>query len=372
MALSIDDIVRVTVQLSGMPAPRSGFNCGLILGETQAFAAPERVRLYSSVDSMLDDGYASADPEYQAAAIYFAQSPKPIRVAVGRKDMESSETWLDAITACCQSAQGQQFYMAYMCGDSITNADIQSAAAYIETQMKTLVYDTSDAACLNGSDSDDIFSIIKALSYERTLGLYSGTPYAAAAVMGYAMGANDGTANSAYTLAYKTLKGITTDDISETQLASVKAKNGNAYVLRGGYYMGVEQGRMANNEPFDTRLGLDQLANNIQLSVMDLLSNTKTKVPQTEGGMTQIKTAVEAECEKAVRTRFLAPGVWNQESLLTVSQGDALSKGYKVMSDPVDGQTAAERASRTAPAVYVLIKLAGAIEFVVIKLVVDR
>ncbi|MDR1599463.1 MAG: DUF3383 domain-containing protein [Oscillospiraceae bacterium] len=75
---------------------------------------------------------------------------------------------------------------------------------------------------------------------------------------------------------------------------------------------------------------------------------------------------------KAVRTRFLAPGVWQQETFQSVSQGDALSKGYKVLSDSIDSQTTAERASRAAPAIYVLVKLAGAIEFVIIKVVVDR
>ncbi|GHU70622.1 hypothetical protein FACS1894184_16320 [Clostridia bacterium] len=372
MALSIDDIVRVTVILSDMPAPRSGFNCGLILGETQAFNAPERVRMYSNINNMLDDGYTASTPEYKAAAVYFSQSPKPIRVAIGRVDTNANESWLDAVTACCQSAFGQQFYMVYMCGDSVQDADIQSVAAYIETQMKVLVYNTSDVACYDGNTTTDIFSVLKSLSYERSLGLYSSNPYIPAAVMGYCMGANDGTANSAYTLAYKTLKGIAPEELSESQLAVIKGKNGNAYVQRGGYYNGVEQGRMANLEPFDTRLGLDQLANNIQLSVMDLLSGTKTKIPQTESGMSQIKTAIDKECAKAVHTRFLAPGVWNQEDLLSIRQGDTFTKGYVILSDPIDGQTVADRAARIAPAIYVLVKLAGAIEFVIIKVVVDR
>lgn len=365
MALPLDDIVNVIVQLSGMPAPRSGFNIGAIIGESTVIPAEERVRLYSSTDAMLDDGFADDSAEHKAALLYFSQSPKPLKVIIGCK--EESESWLQAVTACCGASTA--FYCIYMCGAE--KADIQAVAAYIEPLMRVLMYDTKDADVVSGADGN-IFAALKALSYERSIGMYSTTDYAAAALMGFAMGANDGTVNSAYTLAYKTLKGVAPDALTENQLATIKGNNGNAYINRADVYNVFEQGYMANGEHFDTRIGLDQLANNMQLACTDLLVNTKTKIPQTESGMTQLKTAIAKECDKAVKTRFLAPGVWNQEDILNLKQGDTLAAGYLIQSERIDDQTPAERASRVAPGIYVAVKLAGAIEGVVIKVVVDR
>lgn len=364
-SLPIDDIVRVTISLSGTPAPRSGFNAACIIGASAVIPDDERIRIYSSIDSMLDDGFTADSEEYKAALLYFSQSPRPLRVIIGRKGAD--ESFLDAVAACVQASA--DWYMVYCCGAE--SADIQAISAYIETKAsRVLAYDTDDDAVLSAEGG--IFAALKALGYERSIGLYSTTPYAACAMMGFAMGANDGTYASAYTLAYKPLIGVATDDLTETQLSAVRAANGNAYVLVGSYYTVLRQGVMANGEPFDTRLGIDQLVNNMQLASMDMLAKTKTKIPQTETGMAQIKAAIAAECDKAVHTRFLAPGIWNQDGVLNLARGDLLSAGYMIQSDDVNSQTAAERASRVSPAIYVALKLAGAIEGIVIKVNVDR
>lgn len=365
MALKLDDIVNVTVQLSGVPAPRFGYNVGCIIGESTVIPETERFRIYTSIDDMLEDGFMNTSPEYLAAQLYFSQNPAPLRVVIGVKDI--GEDWLTAVTAVMNATNA--FYIVYMCGAEA--ADIQAVAAYVETLRRVLFFDTMDTDVLAGT-TGNIFSTLRALSYERTLGLYSATPYAAAAMMGFAMGANDGTLNSAYTLAYKTLVGVMPDNLSANQVATIKGINGNVYVNRGGFYNVIEQGVMVNGEHFDVRIGIDQLANNMQLALVDLLANTKTKVPQTELGMTQLKTAIAGECMNAVRTGFLAPGKWNQANVLGLHTGDALTNGYMIQSDRIDSQTVAERASRVAPAIYVAVKLAGAIEGVVIKVIVDR
>ncbi|MGP0750593.1 DUF3383 family protein, partial [Escherichia coli] len=74
---------------------------------------------------------------------------------------------------------------------------------------------------------------LKNRSYKRTFGLYSTTPHASVAVMGYAMGANTGGANSAYTLAYKTLVGVTPEKLSTTEAKKIRELNGNVYTHFG-------------------------------------------------------------------------------------------------------------------------------------------
>lgn len=355
--LNLDDLIHVTVSLSGIPVGRDGFTAACIAGASGKLPADTRARTYTSAAALLDDGFTADSPEYKAAALYFAQSPRPARVVVAAKS--ASESWAECATAC--AAASAAWYLFYPCA-LLTKTEAPALAAAIEATNRACVLDMQD---------DDVLAALSAAKYARTLAFYTTSAYAGAALCGFAMGANDGTANSAFTLAYKPLAGVTADSLTDAQLSAVRAKNGNAYVNRAGVYSTFERGVMTDGEPFDTRLGLDQLAESIRLAVANLLCATKTKVPQTETGMTQLKTAVAAECAKAVRTGFLGDGVWTQPDLLTLRRGDAIP-GFVILSERLDDQTAADRAARKAPPIYAALKLAGAVESVVVKVVVDR
>ena len=356
--LNLDDLVSVTVSLSGLPAAREGFGAACLAGASGKLPSGTRTRVYSSAAALLDDGFTAGSPEYKAALAYFAQSPRPARLVVAAKT--ASETWAACFTAC--AADSAAWYLFCPCAALAKDEALALAAAA----------EASPRACVIDTQQTDVFAALGAAKYARTLALYTQTAqYAGAALCGCAMGANDGTAGSAYTLAYKPLAGVTPDALTEPELSAVRAANANAYVRRAGAYSVLERGVMTDGEPFDTRLGLDQLASNIRLAVADLLCNTKTKVLQTESGMTQLKAAVAAACQKAVRTGFLGDGVWTQPDLLTLRTGDPLP-GFAVLSESLDEQSDADRAARKSPPIYVALKLAGAVESVAVKVVVDR
>ena len=128
---------------------------------------------------------------------------------------------------------------------------------------------------------------------------------------------------------------------------------------------------MASGVYWDEVLGLDMLKNNIQLSVMDLLAKSP-KVPQTEGGVTQIVGAIVPACEAAVNAGFLAPGIWTEAPLLNLATGDALPKGYLIQAESISSQSIVDRESRKAPPIYVAVKLAGAVQSAVIRVNVNR
>ena len=77
--------------------------------------------------------------------------------------------------------------------------------------------------------------------------------------------ANRGLAGDAFTLAYKTLPGVKTDDLSESQVTHVcgsyesTGHNGNVYITRGEEYDVLQQGYMADGTSFDEVLYLDML-----------------------------------------------------------------------------------------------------------------
>lgn len=372
--LKIDDVINVVVSTAAVATPREGFNVGLIVGSSSRISVTDRCKVYDGLDSMLDDGFTDTDPEYLAATKYFAQEPTPQKVVIGRRDatlVESNptETWIQAITACKQ--KDNSWYGVYVANaTALTSAEHQAIAAYVESIMAVYFYDDSNADDLTNATTD-VFSIIKELGYKRNFGLYSTTRYAAAAAMGFAMGANDGSAGSAYTMAYKTLVGVATDDLTPGEVNNLKGKNANYYVTRGSSYKVLETGICGDGSFFDEVIGLDQLSNDIQLACMDVLTNTRTKVPYTDAGALQFVLACNEACENALTRGFLTPGAWDGNPVLDLATGDTLGSGYMCQAEPVADQPAANRAARICPPIYVCVRLAGAIHSAVIRVYVN-
>ena len=366
--LSLNDIVSVVVSVSPAATVRSGFNLALIIGTSTIISAADRVKLYSGLEDMIADGFAADDPEYVAAQRYFAQVPKPSTVAIGRWDTTGDETIVEAVTAC--RVKNTNWYVCTVCG--ATKANIEDVAEYIETAVPTAAffYTTADVDVPAGT-AGNIMVLLKAANYKRTLGQYSTEDDAVAAILGYAMGANTGLANSAYTLAYKSEVGVTPEDLNLTEVTAIKAQNGNVYINRGATYDLFEQGVMADGTAFDELLNLDMLANDIQLAVMDLLVSVP-KVPQTEDGVSLLVNAINGPCSEARNKGFIAPGVWNASPILNLNTGDMLSQGYLVLADTIANQSQSDREARKSPPIYVPVKLSGAIEHAVINVLVNR
>jgi uncharacterized protein DUF3383 len=365
--LSLDTIVDVAIRVSPLAAARSTFNQALIVGESAVISLADRVRKYASTDDMLADGWAGTEPEYLAAQIYFSQDPAPQYVWVGMTD--AGETPVQAIQAC--RAKNFEWY-ACMHVTAVT-ADHKEIAAYIETATPTSVYGftTADAGVLNNV-VDNLCEYLKDAGYKRTFGQYALTqPYAIAGIIGYAMGQNSGLANSAFTLKFKQEIGVTAEDLTPTQISNIEGNNCNLYLNYGNYYNIFEQGKMANGQFFDEIINLDMLANNIQLSVMDLLYGNP-KVPQTDAGVNQIIHQINQACDQAVTIGFLGGGQWTGVPVLNLNTGDVLPLGYLVQASPLKSQSDADRQARKAPSIYVAIKEAGAVHSSLIGVYVSR
>lgn len=373
--LSLKPIIDIQVNLVARAAARRAFNLALILGSSDVIPKEERVRIYTSPDAMLEDGFDSSDEEYRAALLYFSATLAPKRLAVGRK-AEDDGSLTDAAKAC--RAANAEWYVLIPLG--ATSEDIKAMAEWVEAcEIDTvLFYTTEDAKNLSDAQDGGIFKELKSKNYRRSFGQYSGTTEnAVAATAGYAMGANRGSNNSSYTLAYKKLPGVKTDSLTETQVEHVCGTpaaggvNGNVYITRAEMYDILQQGRMADGTSFDEILNLDMLKNDIKLNVMDLLTSQR-KIPQTEAGVASIINVINVACEKYVNNGFIAPGKWNGGEVLNLENGDYLTNGYLVQSEEIDRQSQADRDARKAPPIYVCVKLAGAIEYVTIEVYVNR
>jgi hypothetical protein len=362
------DFSQVTVNLPAVGQVVQNFNMGLIIGIATVISTGTRVQEFSSLADMLTAGFQLTDPEYLAAAQYFGAASNPSKVAIGRKN-SGTETSVQAITAC--RAANANWYAAY--DSSAVDADQAAVQAYVETLTApySVYFLQSSTSGIKSNTGGNLFATSKTSAYKRSHGLFSSSAHAAANILGYAMGKASFNANSNFTLKYKTLPGATPEVLTTTEVSNIEGNNGNIYVTRGQSTAMYEQGVQFSGDFFDQRLGLDMLSSDIQTNVINLLLQNDS-IPQTEGGMSALRTVVGQACQRSVDRGFLAPGTWNGSNILTLVKGDPLGKGYVVMSDAISAQLQADRDARKAPNIYACVKLAGSVHSVAITVNVNR
>ena len=284
---------------------------------------------------------------------------------------ENQETILEAVQA---SRDFNTNWYAFGTTDLLSNVEIESLADYIESTNNSnptaYFAHTNDLEVINGTKGN-LFEVLKSKAYNRTIGTATLNNFTHIGIMGYAMGQTSNLANSSYTLALKEIPGVTTDNFTSIQVSAIKSNNGNVYINRGSYYNMYESGTVFSGAWFDEIIQLDKLVNEIQLAVMDLLYS-RPKIAQTEGGIATILATISEPCNQAVKTGFIAPGKWTGGNILGLSTNDYLPDGYLALADSLETQSAADRAARKAPNIYLPIKLAGAIQSVVVSINVNR
>lgn len=371
--LSIDSVVKVNVGVAPASGGNTnGNNVGLIIGPTDVITAADRVKVANSLAGVADLGFATTDPEYLAAQMYFSQNPAPTKLVIGRRVTSgTAETAAQALAACRDATE--EFYGVYIC--SATDADIVAAVGEAETEGLTMVFfetNNSDAVVASPTNAD-IFTTLKAAGKKAAIGIYSSTAYAGAALMGLAMGLEDGTDASAFDLYFQNLTGVATMAVTEAQIAILKAKYGNVYIQRGQSTKLIDDGQCVDGTPYDETMYLDLTQKVLRQNVLDVLTASGTrKIPQTDDGMALILSAVTSGMEYMKRIGFCAPGVWTALPFETINTGDVLAMGYQIFADSFDTLSAADRAARKAPPVYVAMKLAGSVRSVVINVDVNQ
>jgi len=366
--LSLNGIVDVTVTINPISIIRSNFDLGLIIGTSTVISTVDRLKIYNNLTEMKNDGFLVTDAEYLAAEKYFAPTPKPKKIAIGRWDDVIPESALEAVTACRE--KNDEWYSCTVCGAE--KSDIISIAAYIESiyPESTFFYTTSDADIIPKT-AGNVMETLQDDLYARTHGQYSTIDDAVTSIMGVALGSNTKTVNSAYTLAYKQEIGVTPENLSESNITAILEQNGNVYITRGGTYNIYQQGKQANGQSFDEIINLDMFVNDIKTAVINVLT-TLPKVSQTDNGVAIITSAITEACDKMASIGFIAPGIWKGLPILNLNTGDTLSQGYLVQSDSINNQSQIDRDARIAPPIYICLKLSGAIEHVIISVIVNR
>jgi len=84
IGLPVSSVINAQVNLAPQPAAVPNFNTALVLGPSTVIDVVSRFRNYYSTAGILADGFSASSVEYLAAVDWFAQSPQPTSLLVGR------------------------------------------------------------------------------------------------------------------------------------------------------------------------------------------------------------------------------------------------------------------------------------------------
>lgn len=307
--------------------------------------------------------------------------------ASGATDLYGS-TYLDgasATPAAGTNASGQTLSQAVSAGleqvyfggvistQNCDNATIQANAAAMQSLDCTYF-----EAITSAKNIETLGSAIKTagLGKTRLLALTNGIEEAKIAIAAYATIAKsvnyDGS-NTSNTLNLKTLTGSLPDNgLSDTYILSAQTNGVDIYGNTGGLSVVYSNDNNGFTDDIEFQLWIKKA---LEVAGFNYLRQTNTKIPQTESGMTGLKSAYAGRCEQAITNGTVAPGTWNG----SIPFGDPEKfkqnieqKGYYIYSLPISQQSQTDREQRKAPVVQIALKGSGAIHFSDVIINIER
>ena len=220
---------------------------------------------------------------------------------------------------------------------------------------KRILCNTSNNLAVLGSSTSDIISQLKDASLRFSLSTFSKNPdiYPSASVFGRVASVNFSAIGTTITLNLKQMPGITAEDFTPAEFATLRSKNGSAVVKIGKSVSAYTDSRMASGTWLDTTHGLMWLENRCETDLFNLLYVTNTKVPFTQVGINTVVATLERSLDAAVRNGLAGPGF--------LSDGTFLSEGYRVTSIPLDEVPVSDVGNRIYSGLSFVIKGAGAL-----------
>jgi hypothetical protein len=280
----------------------------------------------------------------------------------------AAETPLAAVTMFDTNYANQWYGLMVPAASS---AELLTIAPYIEASVNKhfLGVGTQESTTLTPGDTTSVAYNLKQGAYNHTAVQYSSTnKYAIASLLGRIIPTNWNNQNSALTLFGKQEPGITPETLSTTQANAAEDKNCNLFVSYNNGSAIIEPGKCSSGQYIDTIIGLDWVVANIQTNVWNVFLTTGTKVPETDGGMHQIGTAIEQALQAAVYNGLLAPGPWSGIGFGQLRPSDYLNKGYYLYIAPITTMSASQRAARQSVPFQAALRMAGAVQSVAVTL----
>ena len=367
----------INTSISQAPAGLEGYNVNsfLYLSAVQPVSKwnTETYRIYKAATDVGKD-FGTDSSTYKDAVMIFSQKPNlsagngylviaPL-IVTGESPSEVVESLSDALNR----VKAQIYFGGWMTNKKAEAEEVIAAAQLNETLESIYLLGSGDAADFTAETG--LFDKVSKLSLSRTKLLYYGDSTEnldnmrgfVSAYAGRGFSVNFAAQNSTITMNLKDLVGVSPDGtVTEAIYQNAEQLGVDMYVAYNGLPKIVSNGNPLYFDDIYNRLWFELT---MRVELFNALATTSTKIPQTETGMNNLKSAARAVCQRGVYNGFMAPGTWNGTD--TFGDQDDFYRniedfGFYVYSAPVSQQSQSERETRVAPVVQVACKQAGAI-----------
>lgn len=229
--------------------------------------------------------------------------------------------------AAIQAADGDWYELHLANGGE---ASINAAAAWVETQKKIFVAQTSDTAAATSVSTTDIAADIQLAGYHRTGVLFhhrTGSQQPAVGWAGLMLPKAPGPA----IWANKSITGVDKSPLDATQRSALRAKKANYYVdIRGlGFTL---RGTAGSGRRFDLTVFLDWFDVGINDRAVLLLHNNDV-VPYTNKGIEMARAQVLAQIEEGIALKLIDGEKPYDATAPTVSDVNPADKADRLLPD---------------------------------------
>jgi hypothetical protein len=276
--------------------------------------------------------------------------------SIATTETEAADSALDEI-----EAYNNDWYGVICTSRNIT--DVNKVAAWVEAaEMKFFITASADPNIVNQSvsaDTTSIAALFKNNAFLKSAIVYSSfatTQFADAALMGKLLPLDPGS----YTAAFKTLSGVSVDNLTTTQRANAFAKHANVYEYVGGVNI-LRQGTVSGNEYIDVMIFIDWLDARCTEAVFSVLVSN-AKVPYTDAGIAAIQNALTQPLKAGQNQNGISPTAYDDQKRQI--------GGFYITVPRLQDIPAVDKTARELHNVKFTAFLAGAIHFVAVNGVV--
>ena len=220
---------------------------------------------------------------------------------------------------------------------STTHPDTWSAGA-ITLTVEEIVATASDLVLgVNRPDADDanvaynitqsVFQDLADLNYDRSVGSYTDNGHLDAGIVGVVAPYPPGS----ITAKFKTVKGVASAPLTDSQAAILRGQSANFFATFGGVDM-YSEGVVASGEFIDVMNGIDWIEYNVSFKVFSALQSAK-KIPYTDAGAAVIESETKAVLQQAVERSILAADPAPTVSVPRVANISAVDKAARLLPD---------------------------------------
>ena len=365
--LSLNSIVEVVVNAARGGASGTAFSTGLILAVASGNSVTEaqRLRLFFSAADMLADesgDFTVSSPAYLAAKSYFEAEPAPDRVYVSL--YPTGESPSDALDAVLDRTA--DFYGVYACENNA--AKVLALAGHLqELKAHAILFCSATGTVADATAASGLPAGLHSLATPRACAIYGADAYAAAALMGTAMGLSRSAGDKPFSLCYKEVAGMQPTELTESQIASLKALNCNVYITRGLNRKLLENGTVASGLRFDEILFMDRIATDLQEAALALLTENTGRLPQTDETSAVFINRFSAILADYAARDVITTAPWRSSNIGRLERGDIVENGYLLWADSYDLQTDADRLAHKAMPIHAALCFAGSVESLMIN-----